>query len=119
MKKLLLTALITGALALSACSLINPKPTLDQAKLKNMTPQQRAAAIENYNKEQAEYAANKPKWDALESAAGAVLNSPEVEKDTTHTHCNNHESKPVCHTNPDGSETCTQSGSGNCTSIGL
>ncbi len=119
MKLLSVVSIAVIALALQGCSTFEgPKP-LTAAQLKNMTPQQRQAAIAKYNKEKEQAAENKPTIDALESAAGAILNSPGLKKATTHKHCNQSNSKPVCHQNADGSETCTQQSSGNCTSVGF
>ena len=114
--KLILPLALTAAL--TACG----GPTefgIPQAQFQKMTPVQKQKTIKEYNQEQKRKAAEKPIWDVLETVAGAVAGSPAVQNATTSTDCHNSAPKKVCHTNADGSVTCTASSSGSCSSFGI
>lgn len=84
-------------------------------QFKKMTPSQRQDQIKNYNAEQANKAKEAPLWNALGAIAGAVSSAhPASTK-----HCHNQSINPVCHTNPDGSRTCTGSSSGSCSGFSI
>lgn len=118
-RKIALAAVLTACfLSLQACSSFGGTDKPTQAELQKMTPAQRQAALQKYNQEQTQKSNDDSLLSDVAAVAGAVSDSGVV-KPHQDSHCQTTTSKPVCHQNADGSETCTQSSSGNCSSFGV
>jgi hypothetical protein len=100
---------------LAACHTVPMSFGVPTKQFNQFTPKQKQAQIKQYNAEQKSKAEAAPLIHALEAIAGSVASKHPVHSG----HCNQTTPKPVCHTNSDGSRTCTASRSNSCSAFGI
>lgn len=110
--------LFIGSMILQGCA-TNTTFGVPNSQWKTMNKTQRDQAIKTYNAKQKEQAHIAPFLKVLGAVAGDIASSPGVRKHTTSTHCKSNPGVMHCKTLPDGTRSCTQSGSSSCSSFGI